>query len=708
MPSALQPNLSFSKSPIRALHIQQPEGCPFRIFNGSLGTSVFFIYIPAVICYYIRVVISVKKRVSITFDIMWVINAEGKETPAEKLVRFMTGFYENRMVLLAGDDCRVEAVIDFDSRINERGELERIITRCTGASFSRGQVELTISDNCPDVETVSLDQSEQKICEYASERLESLVGCPEFSALINEICSVAPQIIANKTYESFAYRNYLFSVNDGYGLSEYLYILSDVINRAKLFRFTAMTLYEEIKLEPARNESEKEMLDGYIESLKKYESKKLVCFDISRFLSRTDMPVFRDFLKALEDFEQNYIFVFRIPFVEDDVLAKVQADISDVLYVSSVSIAPFTMSELTQCLYSVLTKYGFSIRSDAVELFERRMNAEKSDGRFYGINTVKKIANEMIYLKQLSNIRNNTTDRVISASDVKALVTDSESNLSAMEQLEALKGMESVKTQILEIVDQIEYSIKNNTVSAPCINMRFVGNPGTGKTTVARILGRLLRERGVLRNGNFFEYSGRDLCGRYVGETAPKTAGICRDAYGSILFIDEAYSLFKGNDDSRDFGKEAITTLIAEMENHREDLVVIMAGYTKDMDTLMQANSGLRSRMPYLVQFSSFSREVLADIFMSMVADSFEYSDSLEAEVRDYFNSLSDDVINADDFGNARYVRNMYEKSWSKAVTRSKMENCDKVIITAADFRKVAMIENSAQLNKKQKIKLGF
>ena len=96
--------------------------------------------------------------------------------------------------------------------------------------------------------------------------------------------------------------------------------------------------------------------------------------------------------------------------------------------------------------------------------------------------------------------------------------------------------------------------------------MQFIGNPGTGKTTVARIIGKMLREKGVLRIGDFHECAGRDLCGKYIGETAPKTASTCRDAYGSVLFIDEAYSLYRTEDAGRDYGREALDTLIAEME----------------------------------------------------------------------------------------------------------------------------------------------
>ena len=219
----------------------------------------------------------------------------------------------------------------------------------------------------------------------------------------------------------------------------------------------------------------------------------------------------------------------------------------------------------------------------------------------------------------------------------------------------------------------------------------------------------MLKERGVLRYGHFFEFTGRDFCGRYVGETAPKTTAMCRDAYGSVLFIDEAYSLYRGDDDGRDFGREALDTLLSEMENHRHDLVVIMAGYPEEMARLMQANPGLESRMPYLIEFPNYKREELYRIFFNLVGSSFTYNGEFELTVREYFNSIPDEVLNAKNFSNARFVRNLFERTCAKAGTRRQFEDDGQITLTKDDFR-LAGADSAFRglVEKKPRSKIGF
>ena len=335
---------------------------------------------------------------------------------------------------------------------------------------------------------------------------------------------------------------------------------------------------------------------------------------------------------------------------------------------------------------------------------------EKNDGRYYGMNTIEKVVNQMIYLKCRKEELDKDCEKyeIITADDLQGLIEESLDNeKDGLDELSNLVGMESVKKQILEIIAQIKASIRFNPKEKACIHMRFVGAPGTGKTTVARIIGKILKEAGVLTIGCFYEVSGRDLVGKYIGHTAPKTNEICRDDYGSVLFIDEAYSLYHGNDTGRDFGVEAVDTLIAQLENHRSDMVVIFAGYQKEMDVLMESNPGLASRVPYEIVFPNYNRETLFKIFMSMVEKSkVPYSNDFEEEVKDYFMGLSSDIVDAPNFGNARYVRNVYERVIGKAITRCDLLNIS-VAFEIEDIKAISEIEMYHTTYKRMN-KLGF
>ncbi len=237
-------------------------------------------------------------------------------------------------------------------------------------------------------------------------------------------------------------------------------------------------------------------------------------------------------------------------------------------------------------------------------------------------------------------------------------------------ELENLTGLGKIKGVIKEItayarMQKIRQA--HNLKSAPLVlHMVFKGNPGTGKTTVARILGRLFQETGILAKGHLVEIERADLVGEYIGHTAQKTRVQVNKALGGILFIDEAYALARGGD--KDFGKEAIDTLVKATEDHRNQLIVILAGYKKEMELFMLSNPGLKSRFPIQITFPDYDREELMEIAATMAKER-EYVMSRGARV--YLNRFLEDVsVRALNFSNARLVRNLIEKAIRKQAAR--------------------------------------
>jgi len=231
-----------------------------------------------------------------------------------------------------------------------------------------------------------------------------------------------------------------------------------------------------------------------------------------------------------------------------------------------------------------------------------------------------------------------------------------------MEELDSLIGLNDIKEAVREIVAlmlvQRERSL-HNLKNEPCsLHMILSGNPGTGKTTVARIFGRILREHNFLSKGHLVEVERADLVGEYVGHTAQKTREQIKRALGGILFIDEAYTLAQGG--SRDFGQESIATLVRGMEEHRNDLVVILAGYPDNMKQFLYSNPGLTSRFPLQLYFPDFSGDELFAIALKMFTDR-EYE--LTSRARWVLKGMLTGQVAAGQKGNARYVRNLVEKA---------------------------------------------
>lgn len=262
-----------------------------------------------------------------------------------------------------------------------------------------------------------------------------------------------------------------------------------------------------------------------------------------------------------------------------------------------------------------------------------------------------------------------------------------------LKSLEELTGLNNVKKEINDLVNLIqinkmreEYGFKSSNVSK---HMVFYGNPGTGKTTIARIISKIYKKLGILSKGQLVEVDRSGLVAGYVGQTAILTKKVIDKAKGGVLFIDEAYTLSRNGNES-DFGFEAIDTLLKEMEDNRDDLVVIVAGYDEPMEEFLCSNPGLKSRFNKFIKFDNYNSEELIDILKKMCKkQDFKIQEKSINIIKEKFNELSKNK----DFANARTARNIFEFAITNQASRLMNDKNKKItkekllILKAEDFK---------------------
>lgn len=254
------------------------------------------------------------------------------------------------------------------------------------------------------------------------------------------------------------------------------------------------------------------------------------------------------------------------------------------------------------------------------------------------------------------------------------------------QELDDLIGLESVKQEVRSLANFVKLQkqreaqgLKTAKVS---YHLVFYGSPGTGKTTVARIVGRIYKDLGVLKKGHTVETDRAGLCGEYVGKTGPKTDTVISKALDGVLFIDEAYSLVPEGGAGNDYGQEAISTILKRMEDYRDRLVVIVAGYKDEMQRFIDSNPGLQSRFNRYIDFPDYSSDELAEIFkMYMKKNQYTLTPDAEEYLKEQFEYA---VTHKDrNFGNARFARNVFEKSIQQQANRlAGQTNLDKSRLT--------------------------
>lgn len=333
----------------------------------------------------------------------------------------------------------------------------------------------------------------------------------------------------------------------------------------------------------------------------------------------------------------------------------------------------------------MLAKRYYMLAAEQMLKMAKESEGELQKARF---NRAKSL---LEYAESITAPRLATANMQEGGSNVTVSQAEKISLEEALSRLSKLEGLKTVKSQVCDWIDQIKVfkMRKERGMSVPDMtyHMVFTGNPGTGKTTVARLMAQIYCALGILSEGHLVEVDRSDLVAGYVGQTAVKTREVAQKAYGGVLFIDEAYSLANGG--SNDFGQEAIDTLLKEMEDNRDNLVVIVAGYESLMEKFIESNPGLRSRFKNYIQFNDYTGEELYKIFIGL-CNKNQYTVQPEARlaIAEYFDGLYKNRNK--NFGNGRDVRNTFESiitRQSKRVARlSNPTDEEMTTITTADL----------------------
>ena len=404
-------------------------------------------------------------------------------------------------------------------------------------------------------------------------------------------------------------------------------------------------------------------------------------------------------VKLIEDFREDIVVI----------LAGYDKEMKEFLNTNSglksrfplnVKFKDYSVDELVNIGKLMIKGKGFILGENSLDVFRNVINREKQlsgaysgNGRMVRNIVEKAIREQSSRIADMEMIDENSVITLIEKDFGE--VTKQNQNFNLEEKLNEVVGLEEVKEFIRSLQAQLKIREQRKSLGLPVdssqtLHMIFKGNSGTGKTTMARIIGDVLYNIGVLSSNNFVETDRSGLVAGYVGQTAIKTKEMIDSALGGILFIDEAYALAQDASSGSGFGKEAIDTLVKGMDDNRENLLVILAGYSDDMEDFLDINPGLKSRFANIIEFKDYSVKDLMIISDNLYkAKGYVLTDEAKLKMEKIFN----EACKSSDFGNGRYVRNIFEKSIRNQARRlEKIENLTKhhlITIEECDLCKV-------------------
>lgn len=463
-------------------------------------------------------------------------------------------------------------------------------------------------------------------------------------------------------------------------------------------------------LRAAMKEKEESDEDGIAALFKDIQDATVVIENIDDLVfdedcTKTNM---KDIFGAVEDVlhkrKEEISFIFTGSLAAMNKMNEINPTIRDRM--TLIEIPPYSTMELLEIAEKEAKKKALRLHEDSKKALIQKIDEERREPEFMNAITINRYLGEaakrMAY-RYYEMEETTEKDMVyMMPSDFEVELEDEETMEEVLAQLDALVGMQAVKEQVRKRMQSVSVASMAKEAGAArkgghgSLHMLFTGNPGTGKTTVARMIGKIYHHLGILPRGkNVVECTRSELVGQYQGHTAKLVQSKFQEAAGGVLFIDEAYALCRGDNDS--FGHEAVDEIIAQMENNKDSMLVILAGYKKEMEEFLDSNPGFRSRIPEsnYIEFTDYTVEEMVEIFKGMVnANRMVLEPDTEALIRNMVEVKS----KTPNFGNARGVRNLFEEvrtvqderlySWKLMGQTVNKNQYD--IITAEDIQKIA------------------